>query len=45
VEMLCTHVWNGKIRHVETIPEWKEKEIKENTGKGEFNYDMLQELL
>jgi hypothetical protein len=34
-----------KMRPVETIPEMKEEGIKENDGGGEFNYDILSELL
>jgi hypothetical protein len=37
---------NGKMRHVETIPGMGERgRIKENDGEGEFNYDILSELL
>jgi hypothetical protein len=32
---------NGKMRPVETIPEMRGEEIKENNGGGEFNYHML----
>jgi hypothetical protein len=35
---------NGKMRPVETIPGMGEG-IKENDGGGEFNYDILLELL
>jgi hypothetical protein len=33
------------MRLVETIPGMGEEEIKENNGGGEFNYDILWELL
>jgi hypothetical protein len=36
---------NGKMRPVETIPGMGGGGIKENDGGGEFNYDILQELL
>jgi hypothetical protein len=39
---------NGKMRHVDTIPETGVWGIKENGGGGEFKYDtfdILQELL
>jgi hypothetical protein len=36
---------NGKMRPVETIPGMGGGRIKENDGGGEFNYDILQELL
>jgi hypothetical protein len=32
---------NGKMRSVETIPGMGEEGIKENDGRGEFNYDTL----
>jgi hypothetical protein len=32
---------NGKLRHVETIPEMGVGRIKNNNGEGEFNYDIL----
>jgi hypothetical protein len=32
---------NGKIRCVETIPGMGEGKIKENDGRGEFNYEIL----
>jgi hypothetical protein len=32
---------NGKKRPVETIPGIRGVGIKENNGRGEFNYDML----
>jgi hypothetical protein len=32
---------NGKMRHVETIPEKEREEIKEKDGGCEFNYDKL----
>jgi hypothetical protein len=32
---------NGKVRPAETIPGMGRKEIKENGGGGEFNYDIL----
>jgi hypothetical protein len=35
---------NGKIRTIESIPEWGEG-IKENDRGDEFNYDKLKELL
>jgi hypothetical protein len=34
---------NGKMRCVETIPEMEEG-VRENNGKREFNYNILQEL-
>jgi hypothetical protein len=36
---------NGKMRPVETIPGMGGGWLKENDGRGEFNYDILQELL
>jgi hypothetical protein len=36
---------NGKMRPVEAIPEMGAGVIKKNDGGGEFNEDMLQELL
>jgi hypothetical protein len=33
------------MRPVETIPGMGERRIKENGGRGEFNCDILQELL
>jgi hypothetical protein len=37
----CVHIYvNGKMRSVETIP-WMGREIKENDGGGEFNYDIF----
>jgi hypothetical protein len=41
VEILCTHVENGKLRPVEIIPGMEGGEIKENDGGSEFNYDIL----
>jgi hypothetical protein len=32
---------NGKMRLIETIPGMGAKEIKENDGGGEFNYNIL----
>jgi hypothetical protein len=32
---------NGKMRPVKTIPKIGERSIKENDGKGEFKYDIL----
>jgi hypothetical protein len=32
---------NGKMRHVESIPEMGERGTKEYDGWGEFNYDIL----
>jgi hypothetical protein len=32
---------NGKMRPVETIPEVGGRDIKENDGGSEFNYDIL----
>jgi hypothetical protein len=32
---------NGKMRSVETTPGMQGREIKENDGGGEFNYDIL----
>jgi hypothetical protein len=29
---------NGKMRPVETMPEWGERRIKENDGGGKFSY-------
>jgi hypothetical protein len=36
---------NGKMRPVETIPGMRRGRKKENDGRGEFNYDILQALL
>jgi hypothetical protein len=36
---------DGKMRTVETILVMQGGEIKENDGGGEFNYDVLYELL
>jgi hypothetical protein len=44
-QILCTHAVNGKIRPVERIPGMGGGKIKENDGGGEFNYDILKELL
>jgi hypothetical protein len=35
---------NGKIRPAETIPGMGGGRIKENNGRGDFNYSILQEL-
>jgi hypothetical protein len=32
---------NAKMRHAETIPGMGKGRIKENDGRGEFNYDLL----
>jgi hypothetical protein len=32
---------NGKMRPLETFPGMRGREIKENNGGGEFNYDIL----
>jgi hypothetical protein len=32
---------NGKMRPIETVPGRGGREIKENDGGGEFNYDIL----
>jgi hypothetical protein len=32
---------NGKMRHVEIIPEMRGEEIKENGGRSQFNYNTL----
>jgi hypothetical protein len=32
---------NGKVRLVETIPEWRKEGIKRNDGRGEFNHGIL----
>jgi hypothetical protein len=40
-EILCTHVCNGKMRPVETIPGKGVGKINETGGGGEFNYDIL----
>jgi hypothetical protein len=32
---------NGKMRHVETIPEMEDREIKENDKDCEFNCNIL----
>jgi hypothetical protein len=32
---------NGKMRHVETVLGMEGREIRENDGGGEFNYDIL----
>jgi hypothetical protein len=34
VEILCTHVWNGKMRHAETIPGMGGVEDKGEWWKG-----------
>jgi hypothetical protein len=36
---------NEKMRSIETIPGIRGGKIKENDGEGEFNCDILQELL
>jgi hypothetical protein len=36
---------NEKMRPVETIPGMGGRWIKENDGRSEFNYDILEELL
>jgi hypothetical protein len=41
VEILGTHVLNGKTRPVETISGMEVGEIKENDRGGEFNCDTL----
>jgi hypothetical protein len=41
VQILCTHIENGNMRLVETIPVMGRKRIKENDGWGELNYDKL----
>jgi hypothetical protein len=33
------------MRHVKIIPGTGEGEVKEKNGRGEFKYDILQELL
>jgi hypothetical protein len=45
VEYYALTYENEKMRHVETIPGKWGGRIKENDGRGEFNYDILQELL
>jgi hypothetical protein len=35
---------NGKMKSAETVLGMGEGEIEENGGRGEFNYDILQEL-
>jgi hypothetical protein len=38
----CVHMYeNGKMRSAETIPGMREGGIKENDGRGKFNYDIL----
>jgi hypothetical protein len=32
---------NGKMRPVDAIPGMRREGIKENDGRGEFNYDIL----
>jgi hypothetical protein len=32
---------NGKVRPIETIPEMRRGEIKENNGGSEFNHDIF----
>jgi hypothetical protein len=32
---------NGKVDLLKLFQEWGEREIKENDGGGEFNYDIL----
>jgi hypothetical protein len=41
VPILCTHVCNGKMRLVDAIPGVGGVGIKENSGGGEFNCDVL----
>jgi hypothetical protein len=36
---------NGKMRPVESITRTGGRGIKENDGEGEFNYDIVYELL
>jgi hypothetical protein len=35
---------NGKMIPVETIPRMREEGIKENSGEGEFKYDIFDTL-
>jgi hypothetical protein len=44
VQILCTHVCNGKVRTVETIPGMEGGRIKKNDGGGEFKYDIFDIL-
>jgi hypothetical protein len=37
----CSENISGKMRPAETIPGMGERRIKENDGRGEFNYDIL----
>jgi hypothetical protein len=41
VEIICTHVRNGKLRPLETIPGIEGGGIKEKDGGGKFNYAIL----
>jgi hypothetical protein len=41
VEILIHMHVNGKMRPVETIQGMRGREIKENDGGGELNYDVL----
>jgi hypothetical protein len=41
VEISCRHVWNGNVRHAETILKMEVRGIKENDGESEFKYDIL----
>jgi hypothetical protein len=35
----CVHLYvNGKMKPIETLPIMGGKDIKENDGRGEFNY-------
>jgi hypothetical protein len=43
VQILCTHV-SGKMIPVETIPGIGGVGIKENSGGGEFKYDIFDTL-
>jgi hypothetical protein len=44
VEILCTHVLNGKMRPVESISGMRGKGIKKNDGGGKFRYDIFDIL-
>jgi hypothetical protein len=41
VEIFCTHVENGKMRPVETIPGMGQRAMKKNDGGGGFKYDIV----
>jgi hypothetical protein len=41
VQILCTHKCKLKKDNLKLFIEWREGEIKENGGRGEFKYDIF----